>query len=536
MDRARVLALGALPGIVAGVPVIPHIVDVLHGAPRFTVFGDYATLETATRFALSGRTLLGPYSRFEFNHPGPLYFMVTVPVQRIFGDRPLSLFLAACFVNAMAAFAIPSMVRVALGARQAWITALVVLAWMAAFGNVSAIPWNPNVAVMPLTAFAVCAALVASGAVRVAAVGLVFGALAATAHVGFVPLVALFSVLAAVSAVRVRRRRGERIDHGEKRALALSALVFAVAALPPLFEQIWRDGNMTKLARFFATKHPHQSLASAFAEWANTTSWLPDRLINVTLLHEMSPQPQLSEAMPTTLSATDARFAAVWALMTALGIAAAWRRRAWPPLAMLVLGLVGAVASVFLLRGVVGEVMCYLVFWTTVPTTIAWLGAALLVGDALASRLSARSLRPFATVLVGVSLLWTTWLQRSWTIRRELIARTAQPGARTVYDTLRRRLEMRGVAPIVHIDGAWHISAMLVDELSRDGVDVRILPRERWLLGAYFSPPDAGAPAVHVYTADAATRLPCVRCLQLIADVSGIRVFTAETELADCPR
>ena len=47
--------------------------------------GDYAGLEIATRYVFTGRTLLGPYSRFMFNHPGPLYFFVIAPIYVLLG-------------------------------------------------------------------------------------------------------------------------------------------------------------------------------------------------------------------------------------------------------------------------------------------------------------------------------------------------------------------------------------------------------------------------------------------------------------------
>ena len=60
--------------------------------------------EVAVRLVGDG-TVLGPYSRFVFNHPGPLYFYLLALPYRLFGGTSTLLFWGALVINAAAAVA-----------------------------------------------------------------------------------------------------------------------------------------------------------------------------------------------------------------------------------------------------------------------------------------------------------------------------------------------------------------------------------------------------------------------------------------------
>ena len=47
---------------------------VRRGVPDFLYTGDAATLELRTLYASHARQLLGPYSPFQWSHPGPAFF------------------------------------------------------------------------------------------------------------------------------------------------------------------------------------------------------------------------------------------------------------------------------------------------------------------------------------------------------------------------------------------------------------------------------------------------------------------------------
>src|SRR5258708_25869797 len=56
-------------------------------ATNFAQIGDPAVIESYTWMASKGELLLGPYSRFQWHHPGPLYFFWMVPFYLLSGSR-----------------------------------------------------------------------------------------------------------------------------------------------------------------------------------------------------------------------------------------------------------------------------------------------------------------------------------------------------------------------------------------------------------------------------------------------------------------
>src|SRR5512146_1496770 len=68
-------------------------------SPDLPLTGDYAVLELYTRLAAHGQQLLGPYSRFHFQHPGPAYFYACVPLYRLTGDAFRGITLTALLIN-----------------------------------------------------------------------------------------------------------------------------------------------------------------------------------------------------------------------------------------------------------------------------------------------------------------------------------------------------------------------------------------------------------------------------------------------------
>src|SRR5450755_2091389 len=108
--RARVEA--AVLALVATAPALPYGAHMAtHRVPRFSMFGDYAVLEQVTRFVWSGRTMVGPYSRFGFSHPGPLYFYFLAPIFLAFPSSSEGLFVGAFLLNVATAAVIVAITR-----------------------------------------------------------------------------------------------------------------------------------------------------------------------------------------------------------------------------------------------------------------------------------------------------------------------------------------------------------------------------------------------------------------------------------------
>src|SRR5262245_13575849 len=74
-------------------------------ASDVATFGDTAVIESYTWMASNGDLLLGPYSRFQWHHPGPLAFFWIAPFYMLSGARAAGLNAGALALN-LAALAI----------------------------------------------------------------------------------------------------------------------------------------------------------------------------------------------------------------------------------------------------------------------------------------------------------------------------------------------------------------------------------------------------------------------------------------------
>jgi 4-amino-4-deoxy-L-arabinose transferase-like glycosyltransferase len=127
--------------------------------PPLTTTADLAITELYTSVAAQGRLLVGPYSRFGWHHPGPLYFYLQAPVYALAGSAAAALFAGALALN-LASFAILvwTLAREDKGALAALVPAAVLaFAWREP--RLLASPWTAHVPVLPSIAFVVlCAA------------------------------------------------------------------------------------------------------------------------------------------------------------------------------------------------------------------------------------------------------------------------------------------------------------------------------------------------------------------------------------------
>jgi hypothetical protein len=91
-DRRRALTMIS----VIAVGATAAIILARRAQPAFPL-ADIAVLEIYTREALTGRLLVGPYSRMGWHHPGPLYFYLAAPIYAL-GAAKTAALSAAAFV------------------------------------------------------------------------------------------------------------------------------------------------------------------------------------------------------------------------------------------------------------------------------------------------------------------------------------------------------------------------------------------------------------------------------------------------------
>lgn len=237
-----------------------------HAAPLITD-ADLAFVELYTELATRGTLLVGPYSRFGWHHPGPLFFYVLAPFYALSGHRAPALYATALALNLVA---IVTLAWVAGRDVRRWPLAVllagacVLLAWRVPMFMAS--PWTAHVPVLPCLTFLVLSAAVAGGRLTLLPLMAAFASFVAQTHVGFVPLVGVITV--GVLACGALDRAGDRRLF--RRAIVQSALVCAALWLVPIGEALsGQGGNAVALGRFFVTEAgPGHSFREAFSTWS----------------------------------------------------------------------------------------------------------------------------------------------------------------------------------------------------------------------------------------------------------------------------
>ncbi|CAB4323870.1 unannotated protein [freshwater metagenome] len=213
--------------------------------------GDFGTLRLRTLDVGTSHTpLVGIYSRWGWNHPGPMLFMFMAPALRLTGGAGHGLLLGALAINVAAIASVTAVAKRA-GNEMLALVALGTIVLCRALGTGELLdPWNPYALILALfTAFiAGWRALLGD---RVAAVVFVVAAsFAVQCHVE-VALTVILLAAVVLGALGVRAIRGRASKH-DRMTLALALGVGFVCWLPPIIEQFTASdgGNLRAIASF----------------------------------------------------------------------------------------------------------------------------------------------------------------------------------------------------------------------------------------------------------------------------------------------
>jgi len=223
---------------------------------------DLAVTELYTEVAARGQLLAGPYSRFGWNHPGPMYFYVLAPLYAAGGHQATSLFATAVAINLAALLTLLwVMAREDRGPYLLFASAAcLVIAWRVP--RLLASPWTAHVPVFVALAFIIVCGAVVSGRHRLLPLLILLGSFIAQTHVSYVPLVGVLSTAAIIAVLAQRREHATPV-------IAASAGVGLLLWLPTLIDAISNaGGNIAALWRFFVVNGgASHSLADSFANW-----------------------------------------------------------------------------------------------------------------------------------------------------------------------------------------------------------------------------------------------------------------------------
>ncbi|MCB1248435.1 MAG: hypothetical protein KDB36_03445 [Acidimicrobiales bacterium] len=339
--------------------------------------------------------LTGAYSRYAFNHPGPMANLVLSVPYELSGEQPRSLLAGTLIIaGASAALAVWLALGVA-GLSGGLAAATMALVAMRAIGpEVLRDPWNPFVLLGPVLVCLVAAWATSSGSRWSLTVLVVAGSFVVQAHVGTAVLVAALVVWATAAYVVAERRT---------RAWVVPVVVATGAGLVcwllPFVDQLTAEApNLSAIAAFFTggaeaaagERLPlGQALGIAGRELLPIGPWLT------------GDEPEFIGVQPAWSG-----WSAVLAVLLAAMVVV--RRRLAPedvrasdPVARLaVTALVAIGATVVALAGVRDLPAGYLFRWTWVVGAFAWIALVWAIG----STVWARVRRPLPTWVPAVAV------------------------------------------------------------------------------------------------------------------------------------
>ncbi len=191
--------------------------------------GDHAVLELYTLYAAETPWPLGPYSRFVWHHPGPLFFYWELPWhlasgQRTQGMQTGALALAVVSLGAMLAL----LVRYA-PAAVSLCAALALGVYTLRLHALSTDFWNPLVVVLPMTLLIVLGAGLACGRWKQMPWFVFVASFVVQTHLSVLPCVVAVTALALLMAWRDRDAVEAHARALHSSTLAITALVLAAA-------------------------------------------------------------------------------------------------------------------------------------------------------------------------------------------------------------------------------------------------------------------------------------------------------------------
>lgn len=479
--------------------------------------GDIATIDLRVRDLISGDLpLLGPYSRYGWNHPGPVFFYLLAPLSAITGGAAWATLVGGALLQGLA---------IALSARLAWrrgglvlvllVLAAITLATHAIGPRILFDAWNPHVAVPFLALFVLQLWSVTLGD-RWQLVGAsLVGTFLVQTHVGYVPLVAAGGAYAVVvTIVDQRRNKGSWAPWARPSIVAVAASV--TLWIPAVVEELTTDpGNLTRLVRY---SRESAGKGIGLADGAGLLA-AEFRL----------PPPWLGGKDLTEVLSEAARPASLWWLIVPVALlagAAALVRRGSARGTGRFVGLVAllALVGVVALANVEAPTNDYLFHWrvllaTLIVAAFAW---------AVAGSADVSTGRARAVIAVSVLALGFGAGAQAWDVADHSgPVSLAEPTTRR----LLRQLDAAAIPnhPFVarNIGTAYRgVHAALVDELDRRGEPIRVDAELDYQFGDDHTMPADESPVIW-YVAEEG------RDVSLYTAFAGARVIARTTPLGD---
>lgn len=452
----------------------------------WTAAGDLSVIRLrALDVGTANTPLVGAYSRYKWNHPGPSLSFAFAPWVRMFGSSGVGILVGSLVCNALA---VAGALWVAWRrSRTAFMVAAIVLTGFVLLLEAGELynPWNPYVIVVPLFA-----ALFASWGVlrgdRVAAVVLVIAAsFAIQGHLGSAPLGLTALAMGAIGLVHRSVRGPEEQRPHSRRTLLIAGAVLFVCWIPPLIDELFGSHNLSHIIDF----QLHSAEQSAGLRFA---------IDQITRLLTFPPGREIG--FPGIVGTG---VVVPWMAIVLVGATVmAWRKQWWDRFALAVVAWIAIVVSTLAIAQVKGIPFQYLIRWSWAAVLIVWIAcvwvAVSLVAEraAIARRLPDIGLAALSLLLVGVLVAGVDFGSvRGW----DASLRTYSPVIAPTLDVMRSAPKPVLVTTYLGMaDGT--VANELIARADDAGIEARRTPDLRFVFGdrRVVDPADAGSQIVIV--------------------------------------
>lgn len=336
----------------AGVALLAAAVWSIRQDPETYPWGDAATTSIYAKRAITGDLLVGAYSRFDWNHPGPLLYQFLAPFYALSGYREISLKWAALLLHLATIGAIVGVVR-----RRSPLLAvslamtLTLLIWREPRLQFST--WNPIVPVLPLLLAAVLGAAVAEGSLMKMPALVATLSFVVQSHIGLAVPAAAIVIVTTVLMMIHGRSSGARASNWRPALAATAVTIVVVWSMPAYAELHEPRPNLAAIAEFF--HHASYQPPSALPALA---------ILGAQLLGPLLPAwPAVNPTMTASISPLTVGGPLVeFVLLVAGGLLA---RRAGHGYigALALISAAVSLSGLVAIRAIAGEIFDYLILW-----------------------------------------------------------------------------------------------------------------------------------------------------------------------------
>ncbi|UCC39590.1 MAG: hypothetical protein JSV96_17720 [Candidatus Aminicenantes bacterium] len=339
-----------------------------NGSRNFILVGDEATLETRVVNASRNIQFLGPYSRFGWNHPGPVYFYLLLPFYALFSMGTQSLYVEATFIGILSVlillFFLYKNENNYFFLFTAFFFSLYIYGFLGLhiFRNI----WNPHVTILPFTAFIFISVHLSRGNLIALPLSILFFSFVIQTHVAYAPVVVvmfLISVLLYIlEKLRFQRKIKLLFSTDALKIVGVSVGLFLVLWILPIIETFRNPpGNLLKLIYYFTRSKVSHGIPEAAAAVSNMTNAPFIKFFSI-LFPNLEPSARSSFLM---------LFLIQLLLVIAAGVYHFLSRRKYQ-FNLLLFGASGLIISVISVTKITGEIHSYLIQWMSVIGFINW--------------------------------------------------------------------------------------------------------------------------------------------------------------------